>query len=198
MCPPFLSRRAAVLALLVWCPVAVAQAPVARVLEPLQEPPPGVPPPLDGGPAQSPRSPPAPEPSASRGEVDPFSRFMLSRDLRKEQAPAVTVTPFKGDAVGNGVIVRKQWDCRTGHERLIALLVFNPVGGRPWLASEVVRLSPAGGEGGRWTVAMEGPLAPGALGTVVVVVPEEEATAPVHVEVREKDGARSLLVEEWR
>jgi hypothetical protein len=123
---------------------------------------------------------------------------MLSRDLRKEQAPAVTVTPFKGDAVGNGVIVRKQWDCRTGHERLIALLVFNPVGGRPWLASEVVRLSPAGGEGGRWTVAMEGPLAPGALGTVVVVVPEEEATAPVHVEVREKDGARSLLVEEWR
>ncbi len=198
MCPPFLSRRAAVLALLIWCPVAVAQAPMARVLEPLQQPPPGEPPPLDGGPAQSPRSPPAPEPSASRGEVDPFSRFMLSRDLRKDEAPAVTVTPFKGDAVGNGVIVRKQWDCRTGHERLIALLVFNPVGGRPWLASEVVRLSPAGGAGGRWTVAMEGPLAPGAVGTVVVAVPEEEAAAPVHVEVREKDGTRSLLVEEWR
>ncbi|WP_309893883.1 DUF2381 family protein [Archangium sp.] len=179
----------------------MAQAPVAQVLEPRQEPPPGEPLPLDGGPAESPRSvrsPPAPEPSASRGEVDPFSRFMLSRDLRKAQAPAVTATRFKGDAVGNGVLVKKQWDCRTGHERLIFLLVFNPVGGRPWLASEVVRLPPAGGESGRWTVAMEGPLAPGASGTVVVVVPEEEAAAPVRMEVREKDGARGFLLREWR
>jgi len=45
---------------------------------------------------------------------------------------------------------------------------------------------------------MEGPIAPGDFGTVVVAVPQEEATAPVRVEVREKDGERRLLLKEGR
>jgi uncharacterized protein (TIGR02268 family) len=147
------------------------------------------------------RAPSAPEPPALRSELDPFSRFMLSRDLRKKEAPAVTPSTFKGEAVGTGLVVEKTWDCRSEGKRLLALLVFNPVGGRPWLASEVVRLPPAGGGpgvSGQWRVAMEGPIAPGSFGQVVVAVPEEEATAPVRVEVREKDGERRLLLKEGR
>ena len=142
------------------------------------------------------RSPPEPELPVSQSEVEPFSRFMLSQDLEE---PDVSTIAFKGKAVGTGVSVRKTWDCRTGRKRLVALRVFNPVGASPWLASEVVRLPPADGglgRSGRWTVAMEGPIAPGSVGWVVVAVPEEEAAAPVRVEVREKDGGRSLLVEE--
>jgi uncharacterized protein (TIGR02268 family) len=275
-----------VLALLVWSPVVVAQAPVARVrreqqlvlserpagtelelrlapsvttvvrfdadveraelkgagpgrgvrmdvaarsllLEPREELPPGEPPTLEVVLAQGParfqlrfplvshpsevdsqvevelhprlsRSPPAPQPPVSRSEPEPFSRFLLSQDLNKEEAPAVSATLFKGEANGTGVLVRKKWDCRSGGKRHLALLVFNPVGGRPWLASEVVRLPPVGGGTGRWMVAMEGPIEPGAVGTVVVAVPEEEATAPMRVEVREKDGERRLLLEERR
>jgi uncharacterized protein (TIGR02268 family) len=275
--------RLALLALLVWSPVAVAQAPVARVrreqqlvlsersagtelelrlapavttvvrfdadveraelkgpgrgvrmdvaarsllLEPLEELPPGEPPTLEVVLAQGPdrfqlrfplvshpsevdsqvevelrprlaRSPPVPQPPVSRSEPEPLSRFLLSQDLEKK-APAVSATPFKGEAVGTGVTVKNKWDCRSGGKRHLALLVFNPLGGRPWLASEVVRLPTAGGGHGRWTVVMEGPIEPGAVGTVVVAVPEEEAAAPVRVEVREKDGGRSLLVEEER
>jgi len=280
--------RLAVLALLVWSPVVVAQAPVARVrreqqlvlserpagtelelrlapsvitvvrfdaeveraelkgvgpergvrmdvaarsllLEPLEELPPGEPPTLEVVLVQGParfqlrfplvsypsevdshvevelhprltRSPPEVHPPAtSRGELEPFSRFMLSRDLKQDEPP-VTTSRFNGKAVGTGVLVKKQWDCRSGGKRLLALLVFNPVGGRPWLASEVVPLPPAGGNrrsSGWWTVSMESPIAPGSFGQVVVVVPEE-AAAPVRVEVREKDGGRSLLVEEER
>jgi uncharacterized protein (TIGR02268 family) len=146
------------------------------------------------------RVPPAPQPPVSRSEQESLSRFLLSWDLEKE-APAVTSSLFKGDAVGTGVSVRKKWDCRSGGRRHLALLVFNPVGGRPWLASEVVRLLPAGansGSRGRWTVAMEGPIAPGSFGQVVVTVPEEETAAPVRVEVREKDGERRLLLKEGR
>jgi len=195
------------------------------MLEPREELPPGEPPWLDvvlaEGPARirlrfllvshpsevdsqvdvelrprSARSPPEPESPVSRSEVEPFSRFMLSQDLEE---PDVSTIAFKGKAVGTGVSVRKTWDCRTGRKRLVALRVFNPVGASPWLASEVVRLPPADGglgRSGRWTVAMEGPIAPGSVGWVVVAVPEEEAAAPVRVEVREKDGGRSLLVEE--
>jgi hypothetical protein len=146
---------------------------------------------------RSTRSPPEPEPPVSPREVEPFSRFMLSQDL--EVKPEVTTVAFEGKAVGIGVVVMKTWDCRNGSKRLMALHVFNPVGARPWLASEVVRLAPADGglgSSGRWTVVMEGPIEPGNSGQVVVEVPEEEAAAPVRVEVREKDGGRSLLVEE--
>ena len=286
MYAPSFPFRAAVLALLVWSPVAMAQAPVARVrheqqlvvselpagtelelrlapgvntalrfdarveraelkglgtgrgvrmdvaarslmLEPLEELPPGEPPTLEvvlaqEGPARfllrfrlaahpseadsqvevelRPRLTRSPQPPVSRSEVEPFSRFLLSRNLEKD-VPVVTAIPFKGEAVGTGVSVRKTWDCRSGGRRHLALSVFNPVGGRPWLASEVVRLAPAGGNpggSGRWTVAMEGPIAPGSFGQVVVVVPEEEAAAPVRMEVREKDGERRLLLEEGR
>jgi uncharacterized protein (TIGR02268 family) len=275
-----------VLALLVWSPVAVAQAPVARVhreqqlviseqpartelelrvapgvttvvrfdealeraelkgagpgrgvrmdvaarslmLEPREELPPGEPLPLDvvlvQGPVRvrlrfllrshpsevdsqvdvelrprSARSPPTLEPPAPSRELEPFSRFMLSQDMEE---PGVTATLFKGDAVGTGVFLKKTLDCRTGRKRLLALRIFNPVGARPWLASEVVRLPPAGGGhggSGRWMVAMEGPIEPGGFGRVVVVVPEEEVAVPVRVEVREKDGERRLLLEEGR
>ncbi len=147
------------------------------------------------------RSTPEPESPAPSRELDPFSRFLLSRDLR-EKAPVVTASAFNGESLGTGVSVRKNWDCHSEGRRHLALLVFNPVGGRPWLASEVVRLAPTGGNpggGGRWTVAMEGPIAPGSFGqVVVVVVPREEAAAPVRVEVREKDGERRLLLEEAR
>ena len=281
-------HRAALLALLVWSPIAVARAPVARVrreqqlvlserpagtelelrlapsvttvvrfdadveraelkgegpgravrmdvaarsllLEPREELPPGEAPWLDvvlaEGPARvrlrfllvshpsevdsqvdvelrprSARPPPEPESPVSRSEVEPFSRFMLSQDLKD---PRVSTIVFKGKAVGTGVTVQNTWDCRTGRKRLFAMHVFNPVGASPWLASEVVRLPPADGglgRSGRWTVAMEGPIAPGSVGRVVVAVPEEEeeAAASVRVEVREKDGGRSLLVEEDR
>ena len=285
--------RVAVLALLVWSPVAVAQAPVARVrreqqlvlsarpaatelelrlapgvntalrfdaqveraelkgmgpgrevrldvaarsvmLEPREELPPGGEPPTlevvlaQEGPARfllrfallshpaevdsqldvelhprSARSPPPPRPPDLPRELDPFSRFLLSRDLKQDwkTASVVTTSVFKGEAVGTGLVVARRWDCRSEGKRLLALLVFNPVGGRPWLASEVVRLPPVAGgrEGsGRWTVAMEGPIAPGSFGRVVVAVPEEETAAPVYVEVREKDGERHLLLKERR
>ncbi|WP_309895979.1 DUF2381 family protein [Archangium sp.] len=144
------------------------------------------------------RSPPAPQPPVSPSEPDPFSRFLLSQDLKKKEAPAVTSSLFDGTAKGTGVLVRKTWDCRSGGKRHLALRVFNPVGGRPWLASEVVWLPPARGGNGRWRVVMEGPIAPGDFGTVVVEVPAEEATAPVRVEVREKDGERRLLLKEGR
>jgi len=281
-------HRAAVLALLVWSPIAMARAPVARVrreqqlvlserpagtelelrvapgvttvvrfdagveraelkgegpgrairmdvaphslvLEPREALPPGEPPWLNvvlaEGPARvqlrfrlvshpsevdsqvdvelrprSPRSPPEPEPPVSQKEVEPFSRFMLSQDLDK--APVVTASLFNGKASGSaGLFVEKKWDCQTGGKRRLVLRVFNPVGARPWLASQVVRLPPAGrglGGSGRWTVAMEGPIEPGGFGQVVVSVPDEEAAASVHVEVREKDGDRSLLLEESR
>jgi uncharacterized protein (TIGR02268 family) len=278
--------RLAVLALLVWSPVVVGQAPVARVrreqqlvlserpagtelelrlatgvttvvrfdadvervelkgvgpghevrmdvaprfllLQPREELPPGEPPTLEVVLAQGParfqlrfplvshpsevdsqvevelrprlsRSPPAPLPPVSPSEPEPFSRFLLSQDLKNQEAPAVTSSLFNGEAVGTGVLLQKTWDCRSGGKRHLALRVFNPVGGRPWLASEVVRLPPAGGGDGRWRVVMEGPIAPGDFGTVVVAVPEEEATAPVRVEVREKDGERRLLLKEGR
>ncbi|WP_309897154.1 DUF2381 family protein [Archangium sp.] len=286
---PSLPWRVAALSLLAWSPLALAQAPVARVrreqqlvlseppagtelalrlalgfttvvrfdaqveraelkgtgpgrevrldvaprflvLEPLQELPSGEPPklevvltrgperfllrfPLLSHPAEvdaqvevelrprAARSTPEPEPPAPSRELDPFSRFLLSRDLKRKEAPVVTASSFNGESLGTGVSLRKNWDCYSEGRRHLALLVFNPVGGRPWLASEVVRLAPTGsnpGGGGRWTVAMEGPIAPGSFGQVVVVVPREEAAAPVRVEVREKDGERRLLLEEAR
>ncbi|HLM44433.1 MAG TPA: DUF2381 family protein [Myxococcaceae bacterium] len=149
--------------------------------------------------ARAPAEPQSPSPSR---ELDPFSRFLLSRDLKKKEAPTVTASSFKGEAHGTaGLVVKKSWDCWSEGKRHLALSVFNPVGGRPWLASGVVRLAPTGGNpggSGRWTVAMEGPIAPGAFGEVVVEVPEEEAAAPVRMEVRESHGERRLLLEEDR
>ncbi|HEX8821151.1 MAG TPA: DUF2381 family protein [Archangium sp.] len=149
---------------------------------------------------RSARSPLEPEPPASRSGLDPVSRFLLSQDL-SEEAPSVSAILFKGDAVGTGVLVKKTWDCLNGRKRLLGLRVFNPVGARPWLASEVVPLSStdgAPGSGGRWEVNMEAPIEPGAFGRVVVAVPEEQAAAPVRVQVRERDGDRSVLIQEAR
>ena len=137
-----------------------------------------------------------PEPPGPRREDDPFSRFVLSEELGKS---GVTVTLFEGIAVGTGVLVTKTRSFQTGRRRILAFEVFNPVGARPWLVSDVVRLSPTGrvlGGAERWTVDMLAPIEPGGRGRVVVAVPEEESGVPVRVEVREKGGGRSVRLED--
>jgi uncharacterized protein (TIGR02268 family) len=131
-------------------------------------------------------------------EGGPFSRLVFSGVMGK---PGVTGGMFRGRIAGSGVIAERPWDYRAERGRAITFLVNNPVEGRPWVASEVVRLSRAGEVrkgGGQWTVSMEAPIAPGFSGRVVVESAEDGTGAPVLLEVREAGGSRSVRVEEAR
>jgi len=135
-----------------------------------------------------------PEVTRPRREDGLFSRFVLSGAMGKQ---GVTAAMFQGKAVGTGVIAEETWDYRTVLGRAFAIHVHNPVGARPWVASEVVPLPPARAAptgGGPWTVSMEAPIEPG--GTRLVVVAAEKADEPVRLEVREKDGSRGVRLEE--
>jgi uncharacterized protein (TIGR02268 family) len=113
----------------------------------------------------------------------------------------VKVGPFDGVARGEVVFVRRLWDSRTTQGRAIVFKLFNPSGARPWMASEAVRLSREGAvlPGARpWAVYMEAPIAPGSWGLVVVLVPPEEADAPVWLEVHELGGSRDVRLKEKR
>jgi hypothetical protein len=105
---------------------------------------------------------------------------------------------FRGTAEGSGVSAKNAREYRAERGRAITFIVHNPEGTRPWVASEVVRLSRVGEGGGRWTVSMVAPIAPGAMGLVVVESVEDGAGAPVLLEVREAGGSRSVRVEETR
>ena len=146
---------------------------------------------------RSARSEQEPELASPRREGGPFSRLVFSGVVGKS---GVTRGTFQGRTVGKGVTSMNAQDYRAERGRAITFLVHNPEGARPWVASEVVRLSRAGEVsegGGRWTVSMEAPIAPGATGQVVVES-AEEAGAPVSLEVREAGGSRSVRVEEAR
>jgi uncharacterized protein (TIGR02268 family) len=135
---------------------------------------------------------------APRREGGPFSRLVFSGVMGQL---GVTGGMFQGRVAGSGVTAERAWDYRAERGRAITFLVHNPEGGRPWVASEVVHLSRAGEVsegGGRWMVGMEGPIAPGATGLLVVETVGEGAGAPVLLEVREEGGGRSVRVEETR
>jgi uncharacterized protein (TIGR02268 family) len=147
---------------------------------------------------RSARSEQEPELAFPRREGGPFSRLVFSGVMGKS---GVTRGVFQGKVVGTGVSPKNPCEYRTERGRAITFLVHNPEGARPWVASEVVRLSRAGevSEGrGRWTVSMEAPIMSGAIGLVVVESAEDGASAPVRLEVREAGGGRSVRVEETR
>lgn len=136
-----------------------------------------------------------PEALSSGLEDSLFSRFVLSGAMGKQ---GVSASVFKGRAVGTGVMAGEPWEYRAVHGRALSVLVRNPVGARRWIASEAVPLSSAGAslaEGGRWKVLMAAPIEPGGSGLVVL---EEvgASSSPVRLEVREKDGSRSVRLEE--
>ena len=136
-----------------------------------------------------------PELAFSRRESGPFSRMVFSGVMGQV---GVTGGIFQGTTEGRGVRAKNPRDYRAERGRAITFLVHNPEGARPWVASEVVRLSRVGEGGGRWTVSMEAPIAPGAMGLVVVESVEDGAGGPVLLEVREAGGGRSVRVEETR
>jgi uncharacterized protein (TIGR02268 family) len=138
-----------------------------------------------------------PEAPSRRREDGLFSRFVLSGAMGKQ---GVSAAAFNGTVVGTGVVAREPWDYRAVHGRVLSVLVRNPVGAKPWSAWEAVPLATAGAvlaEGGRWKLFMEAPIEPGGSGLVVL---EEvgASSAPVRLEVREKDGSRSVRLEEFR
>jgi len=136
-----------------------------------------------------------PEVSAPRREQGLFSRFVLSGVMGKK---GVSAAAFKGTAVGTGVVARESWDYRAVDGRVLSVLVRNPVGAKPWIASEAVPLAPAGAvlaAGERWNVFMEAPIEPGGSG-LVVLEHVGTSSAPVRLEVREKNGSRSVRLEE--
>jgi uncharacterized protein (TIGR02268 family) len=139
---------------------------------------------------RSARSEQEPELASPRREGGPFSRLVFSKVMGES---GVTHGAFQGQIVGNGVRPKNPEAYRAERGRAITFLVHNPEGAKPWVASEVVREG-----GGRWTVSMETPIAPGATGRVVVESAEDEAGAPVRLEVREEGGSRSVRVEETR
>ncbi|MFY0524446.1 DUF2381 family protein [Archangium gephyra] len=137
-----------------------------------------------------------PEAPAPRREEGLFSRFVLSGVMGEQ---GVSASMFKGSAVGTGVMARESWDYRAVHGRVLSVLVCNPVGARPWRASEAVPLAPAGAvlaEGERWKVFMDAPIEPGGSGLVMLEQVGTSSGAPVRLEVREKDGSRSVRLEE--
>jgi len=147
---------------------------------------------------RSTRSEQEPEVASPRREGGPFSHMVFSEVMGKS---GVAGSTFRGRTVGSGVSAKSATDYRAESGRAIAFLVHNPEGARPWVASEVVRLSLAGevSEGGvRWTVSMEAPIAPGGSGLVVVESAEAAVGMPVLLEVREEGGCRSVRVEEAR
>jgi uncharacterized protein (TIGR02268 family) len=147
---------------------------------------------------RSARSEQEPELASPRREGGPFSRLVLSGVMGQL---GVTGGAFRGKAVGSGVSATNPREYRAERGQAITFLVHNPEGARSWVASEVVRLSRAGEGsegGGRWTVSMEAPIAPGASGLVVLESAEDGAGTPVRLEVREAGGGRSVRVEEAR
>lgn len=147
---------------------------------------------------RSARSEPGPEDAPSRREAGPFSRMVFSGVMGES---GVSGGVFKGRAIGRGVHAKNARDYRAERGWAITFLVDNPVGARPWVASEVVRLSPAGEVregGGQWAVSMAAPIEPGATGLVLVESAEAGASTPVLLEVREEGGSRVVRVEESR
>ena len=147
---------------------------------------------------RSARSEQEPEFAFPRREGGPFSRMVFSGVMGQL---GVIGSMFRGRAAGSGVSAKNPWEYRSERGRAITFRVHNPEGARPWVASEVVRLSRSGEVsegGGQWTVGMEAPIAPGASGLVVVESVEGGASAPVRLEVREEGGSRSVRVEETR
>lgn len=133
-----------------------------------------------------------------RRSVGPFSRLVFSGVMGES---GVTTSTFSGKVIGSGVFAKNLKEYRAERGRAIVLLVHNPAGARPWLAAEVVQLSLAGESreaDGRWTVAMDGPIDPGATGRVVVESVGQGADGPVLLEVREEGGSRGVRVEELR
>jgi uncharacterized protein (TIGR02268 family) len=128
-----------------------------------------------------------------------FSRMVFSGVMGEL---GITGRMFLGKTIGSGgVTATRPWDYRAEHGRAITFLVHNPKGAMPWVASEVVCLSPTGEvrEGSvRWVVSMVAPIEPGRSGQVVVESTEAGASAPVLLEVREAGGSRSVRVEESR
>ncbi|HSP80979.1 MAG TPA: DUF2381 family protein [Myxococcaceae bacterium] len=143
-----------------------------------------------------PRTAMAPERTRPPQGHESFARFVHSGLMGEE---GVTNSNFQGVANGKEVRAEAVRDYRTAGGRVLAIQVFNPEGGRPWLASEAVRISPMGAvlPGSKpWAVYMEGPIAPGSRG--LMVVPLDEADAPVLLDVREHGGSRDVRVTEER
>ncbi|MFE8595984.1 DUF2381 family protein [Archangium violaceum] len=144
------------------------------------------------------RSEPGLEAASPRREGSPFSRMVFSGVMGES---GVTASVFAGKAIGSGVLAKPPREYRAERGRAIVFHVHNPAGARPWLAAEVVQLSSTGErrEGaGSWTVSMEGPIAPGDSGRVVLESAGDGANAPVLLEVREEGGIRGVRVEESR
>lgn len=147
---------------------------------------------------RSARSEGGPEVASARHTEGLFSRMVFSGVMGRA---GVIGSAFKGRATGRGVLAKNAWEYRTERGRAITFLVDNPAGARPWVASEVVHLSPAGEVregGGPWAVSMAAPLEPGGTGLVVVESSEAGASTPVLLEVREEGGSRVVRVEDPR